>query len=307
MGFMNLRMIEYFVEAAECGSFTQAANNLYTAQPNFSKQIAALERAVDTQLFFREHRSVRLTPAGLRFYEAVKDIPAQLARGIDAAREASDLEERTLRIGILEGNTLSPAMMAGFKSFQDTHPDCIQTIVREDFDGLCTGLEEHRFDVVFTILFSLQNCQGIRTMVLSSQQTFAAVNVLDPLSRKETLSISDLSGETFMILEERRSPISFQNITNLLGALQIPAAQTRKAESTEALFTAVEANLGVAIVDGQNRPRHSPYVRLIPILDASPAPDFGAAWSASAPKKIVHGFVEEMERVAEKQLINEQD
>ena len=37
---MNTMKIRYFVEVARCGSFSEAARRLYTAQPNLSKQIA---------------------------------------------------------------------------------------------------------------------------------------------------------------------------------------------------------------------------------------------------------------------------
>ena len=37
---MTITRLQYFVEAAKCENFTQAARNLYIAQPNLSRQIS---------------------------------------------------------------------------------------------------------------------------------------------------------------------------------------------------------------------------------------------------------------------------
>ena len=44
---MNTMKIRYFVEVARCGSFSEAARRLYTAQPNLSKQIAQMEQELE--------------------------------------------------------------------------------------------------------------------------------------------------------------------------------------------------------------------------------------------------------------------
>ena len=50
---MNLLRIRYFVEAAKCENFTEASKNLYTTQPNLSKQIAIMEDELGVLLFHR--------------------------------------------------------------------------------------------------------------------------------------------------------------------------------------------------------------------------------------------------------------
>lgn len=47
---MNLTKLRYFVEVARCGSFSEAARRLYTAQPNLSKQIAQMEQEIGFSL-----------------------------------------------------------------------------------------------------------------------------------------------------------------------------------------------------------------------------------------------------------------
>ena len=58
---MNTQQIKSFLVAAQCGSFTQAAELLYVTQPALSRQIASLEAELGYKLFARTNRAVRLT------------------------------------------------------------------------------------------------------------------------------------------------------------------------------------------------------------------------------------------------------
>ena len=59
---MELKQLEYFMVACEKGSFNQAAECLYTSQPNVSKVIGMLEQELGRALFERTSRGLRVTP-----------------------------------------------------------------------------------------------------------------------------------------------------------------------------------------------------------------------------------------------------
>lgn len=48
---MNSQQIAYFLEVVRQGSFTKAAQVLYTSQPSLSRQIARLEDEFGAELF----------------------------------------------------------------------------------------------------------------------------------------------------------------------------------------------------------------------------------------------------------------
>jgi DNA-binding transcriptional LysR family regulator len=69
-----------FVRAVETGSFSAVGRELGIGQPNVSRQIAALEQALGTQLLHRSTRSLSVTPEGQRYYEQARlalDVIAQ--------------------------------------------------------------------------------------------------------------------------------------------------------------------------------------------------------------------------------------
>ena len=70
---MTHTQIKYFLTAARCLNFTEAANQLFITQPALSQQITAIEAELNMQLFIRHKNKLRLTPAALVLLE---ELPA---------------------------------------------------------------------------------------------------------------------------------------------------------------------------------------------------------------------------------------
>jgi DNA-binding transcriptional LysR family regulator len=71
---VHLRELRYFVAVAEEGNFGRAAARLHITQPTLSQQITKLERQMRTSLLERDHRGVRVTPAGARLLAASREL-----------------------------------------------------------------------------------------------------------------------------------------------------------------------------------------------------------------------------------------
>ena len=53
---MEIRVLQYFLEVAERENITKAAEALHITQPALSRQLAELEKELDTQLFLNRRR-----------------------------------------------------------------------------------------------------------------------------------------------------------------------------------------------------------------------------------------------------------
>ena len=58
---MKQIQLEYFIEVVEQNNFTKAAEKLFISQSALSKSIQSLEKELDTSLFTREPRELKLT------------------------------------------------------------------------------------------------------------------------------------------------------------------------------------------------------------------------------------------------------
>ena len=71
---LNIKQIQYFAACAKTGSFSQAAELLFTTQSNVSKVIRSMEDDMRAQLFVRHAKGIELTPEGERAYIHVQRI-----------------------------------------------------------------------------------------------------------------------------------------------------------------------------------------------------------------------------------------
>lgn len=108
---MDLRGIRYFVQIAELGSITRAAQHLRVAQPALSRHIHALEAELGVPLLVRLPRGVRLTTAGRQFLEHCQRILRELGRAQDGLRSSGAAAQGRVILGV--SPTTGPLLLPG--------------------------------------------------------------------------------------------------------------------------------------------------------------------------------------------------
>src|SRR5262245_28708444 len=118
---MELRHLRYFVVLSEELHFGRAARRLSISQPPLSVAIQQLESAVGAQLFERNSKEVRLTPAGQALQASARQL---LRQAQEAALEARDVAQGLagrLRIGFV-GAMLYRGLPQALGHFQQQFP-----------------------------------------------------------------------------------------------------------------------------------------------------------------------------------------
>ena len=114
---MDLQTIRFFVEAAETGSFSAAAESLQYAQSNLSTRMKQLESELGETLFYRDKRGVSLTSKGSTFYEYAKKI---LQLSDEAVVSMKNMEHAcgNLRLGSIEATAFEdlPALLLAYRN-----------------------------------------------------------------------------------------------------------------------------------------------------------------------------------------------
>jgi LysR family nitrogen assimilation transcriptional regulator len=96
---MDLRQLTTFMQVAELGSLSKAADRLHIVQPALSRQIRLLEAELKTSLFTRHGRGMVLTPAG----ELLLARAGNILRQVEEARADLAEEAGTLRGQVILG------------------------------------------------------------------------------------------------------------------------------------------------------------------------------------------------------------
>lgn len=87
---MELEQLRHFIAAAESGSFSAAARNLYISHSTVCRSVSALEEELGVRLFERSSRDFRLTQAGEALLPQAQGL-------LDAAEEIKE-NIKTLRL-----------------------------------------------------------------------------------------------------------------------------------------------------------------------------------------------------------------
>jgi DNA-binding transcriptional LysR family regulator len=95
---LELRHLRYFVALVDAGSFTQAAEQMFIAQPTLSQQIRRLEEIVGAPLLQRRREGLRLTAAGAVLLDASRSVLSLVDQEVDRARQAAGLGRQRLHV-----------------------------------------------------------------------------------------------------------------------------------------------------------------------------------------------------------------
>lgn len=96
---LKTQQLWYFLDVAETGSFTRAAERNYTSQANVSYAMRELEQTLDVQLFIRKNNELILTQYAKAFLPYVQNAFEQLQDGCRILREMNNPASGSVRIG----------------------------------------------------------------------------------------------------------------------------------------------------------------------------------------------------------------
>lgn len=261
---MNTMKIRYFVEVARCGSFSEAARRLYTAQPNLSKQIAQMEQELGFALFARSRRSVKLTEAGQFLFDRLQNLPDQLDEIFEQARSLARKGEAALSIGVLEGQDVNRVLSDRLKRVAAIYPQLQINLERNSYQNLRSGLRSGHYDLIITLSFDVEDEADFQTFSLYQKSPAIAMHKSHPLAGKQSLTLSDLRNEKFVVISSQESPGGYQRLMDSCSAEGFVPNIVREPRSLESLLLCVEMGIGIALLDQNTRLAMSSDIITIP-------------------------------------------
>lgn len=202
---MYNKHLETFIQVADLGSFSKAADVLYISSTAVIKQINLLEQELNLQLFERTHRGINLTRAGRSIYGDAKYIIQYSRDSITRANNAMQEEEKIIRIGsslmtpaqfILELwpriKKQCPGMKFQIVPFENT-PENAREILRNL--GTNIDIVAGWFDEGFL------DRSGCAALKLENEPVSCALSINHRLAFYEKLKLSDLYGENVMLIK----------------------------------------------------------------------------------------------------------
>lgn len=196
--------LDTFIQVANSGSFTKAAEALYITPTAVIKQMNLLESNLRLKLFERTHRGLILTEAGKSLLQDAKYIIQYTKDSLIRAENAMQKSDAVIRIGT---SPMTPAqiLVELWPKIHALCPDIRFKLV--PFENTPENAREilknlgQNIDMVAGIfdetLLDYRQCKGLE---LSKEPLCCAVALHHPLAAKDKLKIEDLYGENLMLL-----------------------------------------------------------------------------------------------------------
>jgi LysR family transcriptional regulator, hydrogen peroxide-inducible genes activator len=240
---MEMHQLRYVVAVARAGNFSRAAEQCHVSQPSLSQQIQKLEEELGQRLFDRMKRMVKLTSHG----EAFLPRAARILEEADAAkREAIDaqhLVRGTLTFGVLP--TIAPYLLpAALAEFTGKFPG-VEILVQEDTTARLLKLA-NGYEIDFALASEPIQDPRFEVQQLFAEELLLALPPGHPLTRKRTLTATDLEGEQLIVMKEGHclgdQVLSFCDRRNIRPGISFRSAQL---ETIQAL---VVSGLGISLI-----------------------------------------------------------
>jgi LysR family hydrogen peroxide-inducible transcriptional activator len=270
---MELHQLKYFCAIADTGSFSRAAQQTHVSQPALSQQIAKLEDELETRLFDRLGRSVRLTELGNTFLPRARAV----LRDLESAR--SDIvEKKTSLTGVISVGvipTISPYFLPPLlATFSRKWPLVHVTVMEEITPFLLDKLRAGSINVAIVALPLPARSQEFESSPLLTEKLFAVLPKRHELARRHEVSLGDLQGQPFLLLRDghcfRETAVEACKRARLNPQIVFESGQF------SSILSMVSAGLGVSIVPAMAVEKR-PGCRYVSLSDTHAVRTIGAA------------------------------
>ena len=260
---MDWDKLRVFHAVAEAGSFTHAGDTLNLSQSAVSRQISALEEALQVPLFHRHARGLILTEQGEALNRTVREVFAKLAMTEALLTESKEKPAGRLKVTTTVGfgsSWLAPRL----QGFLESYPDITMSLLLDDND---LDLAMREADVAIRMHPPKQpdlvqrHLLAIQWIVCASPEYLKKHGVPQ---RPE-----DLDAHKLILFGDYHQPV--QDINWLAEAGRRPGSPRRallEVNSTQAMVLSIRSGLGIGALPDYLIAENQDLVVLLPELKA---------------------------------------
>jgi LysR family transcriptional regulator, hydrogen peroxide-inducible genes activator len=301
MADLKLKDLRYLVALADTRHFGQAAARCFVSQPTLSAQLKKLEDYLGVQLVERHPRRIALTEAG-------QQVVVRARRIIEAGDEIVALAELQrdplggrLRVALLP--TIGPYLLPIVAPRLRKKLPRLELLLYEYQTG---PMLEHlqAGDIDLGILALPVQTEGLAERKLFDEPFVVAVPDGNPLASRRSLKVSDLNGETVLLLEDGHC--LRDQALDVCSSSKVHEKQDFRATSLETLRQMVASGSGITLLPrlaANGAYGNARGVVTVPFARPEPVRHIGALWRrTSARGKAIETVCDVIAEFAGKQV-----
>jgi DNA-binding transcriptional LysR family regulator len=298
---VNLTFLETFVLVARLKSFTLAAERLNATQAAISSRVASLEAELGIKLFYREHRSLSLTPQGVEALARAEPILHAARIFVEELTGAGQIRG-TLRIGVID--TISYTWLIDLiRTTKDIHPDLSLELTADTSLRLFELLRAGELDLALLMgpvlepsYLSLELCTFACHWVASPALQFSA----------RPVSMEELARHMVVSFPKNSQPHS--HIFRFFQEGQATQPRFFAANSLATIIRMATDGIGVATIPPVVAPRELARGDLVLLQAEQPIPPmrFHAVWF-DGPSRLVPATIAQLARQVALEFVRRSD
>ncbi len=230
----NLNSIVTFLAVAQSGSFRAASERLHTSASAVSARIKLLESRLGVRLFDRTTRSVALTEAGRRLYEAALSACAELSSVEQTLRQEASLQRGEVTLAVV------PSLA------QDEIPFILSRFTRQ-YPGITVNL------------LDVDSNRSLR-MLAAAEVDLAIVS--EPSDRKE-LDFTPLYWDPCLLVVPKQHALARQQPVSLEALMQHPLMVTPQGTTLRRVLDRAFVDAGLILTPAQQISTVPTLVRMV--------------------------------------------
>jgi DNA-binding transcriptional LysR family regulator len=260
---MDWDKLRVFHAVAEAGSFTHAGDTLNLSQSAVSRQISALEEALQVPLFHRHARGLILTEQGESLNRTVREVFAKLAMTEALLTESKEKPVGRLKVTTTVGfgsSWLAPRLA----SFLEKYPDVSIQLLLDDSD---LDLAMREADVAIRMHPPKQPDLVQRHLMAIEWRVCASPDYLKKFGTPT--KAEDLDNHRLILFGAYHPPVA--DIDWLAEAGRRPGSPRKgpiEVNSLYAMLLAAKAGMGIAALPDYAHPEGDGLVQILPDLKA---------------------------------------
>ena len=244
---MDIKQLNYFVQIAQCGSYSLASQKLYISQPALSKVIKNMEDEMGFSLFYTYQRRQKLTDAGQLFYEKAVKLIESYNDLIQTTYVEECIDKGHLKIGlsVAAGGALFSHIIPAFTKL---YPQITFSILERETNILKDELLHKNLDVAYVDTYHMNgpdDKENFEINELFQTENVLVVPVDNPLVGKSDLSYPDFKDEKLIFYNGGKEVSSQTEVE--MKKMGVTPNITFVSTQWNFIFDAVSSGMGVTM------------------------------------------------------------
>lgn len=242
---INLNLYKIFYEVASSESISDASKKLYITQSAVSKAIKKLESDLNTSLFYRNSKGVKLTEKGEELLFYVEEAFNNLITAERTMIESESLNKGKISIGV-------PSQIGSFYIFEDItkfhkqYPNIEITIISKTTTQLLKLLESHEIDFIIDTSPINTRIENIVIKHLCDVENCFAVKKDTSLKIDKIKSIKDLAN--FPLVLPIKGTDNRKQLDRLFDTNKVNLENVINIHTSEMIVGSIKKDLGIGYI-----------------------------------------------------------